>query len=333
MLNLDEKKKVIIDILGEYETRAEELLFFCPSCSHKKKKLSFNFKKDKFQCWVCEYSGKSIKSFVKKYGTYEQLKYYTSYEDSVTLDSVYNNIFGQKEKINHVATCTLPDEYEFILYANGRFAKDALNYLINDRGLTEEDIYKWKIGICKTGDFFNRIIIPSFNSSGNCNFFVARAIYEDAKYPYLYAKVEKSQIIFNEMNINWNLPIFLTEGCFDGVKIGKNVIPLIGKTIPVDAEHYSKLIEKLILYRPRIYLCFDTDLVKGYKINRSIEIAQFLMSYNLDDIYILDPDRVRRKDFGEMDDIEKKIVMNSPEKIRSKFDLLEKQINMLEVSL
>lgn len=329
----EEKQQIIEDILGEYEVRSGEILFYCPKCSHKKKKLSFNFKKDKFQCWVCEYSGKSIRNFVKKYGTYDQLKAYSSIDSSVTLDSVYQSIFGQKEKISHVAVCQLPPEYEFIYFASGRFARDALEYLTVTRGLSEKDIYKGKIGICRTGDYANRIIIPSFNSAGNCNYFVARGVYDDTKYTYLYPKIEKSHIIFNEININWNEPIFLTEGCFDAAKIGNNTIPLIGKTIPIDAEFYSRLIEKLLMYRPKIYLCFDTDTVKGQKVNRSIENAKFLMSYGLEDIEILDPYVVGKKDFGELDDIEKKIVMNTPQIMKSKFDLLEKQINMIEVHL
>jgi len=332
-MNINEKKSILVDILGDYESRSGEILFFCPNCSHKKRKLSFNFTKDKFQCWVCEYSGNSIKNFVKKYGNYEQLKSYTLYEEAVTFDSVYKNIFNQKEKINHVATCSLPEEYEFIYYSNSKFAKKALNYLINIRNITEQDIYKWKIGICAKGDYYNRIIIPSFNSAGNCNFFVARSIDENPKYPYLYAKVEKSHIIFNELNINWNNPIFLTEGCFDGIKISKNVIPLIGKTIPFDEDHYSKLIEKIIIYKPTIYLCFDTDIVDNQPINRSINIANLLLQYNILDNFILDPLLVRKKDFGELDDIEKRIVMNNPERIMSKYDLIEKQINMIEVSL
>lgn len=333
MTNIEEKKQIIEEILGEYEIRSGEILFYCPNCSHKKKKLSFNFKKDKFQCWVCEYAGKSIRNFVKKYGTYEQLKAYSSVDNSVTLDSVYQKIFGQKEKISHVAICQLPSEYEFIYYAQGRFTRDALEYLTVTRGLTERDIYKWKIGICRTGEYANRIIIPSFNSAGNCNYFVARGVYEDTKYTYLYPKIEKSQIIFNEINIDWNKPIFLTEGCFDAAKIGDNTIPLIGKTIPIDDKFYSKLIEKLVLYRPKIYLCFDTDIVKEDRVNRSIEVAKLLISYGLDDIEILDPYTVGKKDFGELDDIEKKIVMNSPQKMKSKFDLIEKQINMIEVHL
>lgn len=333
MTNIEEKKQIIEEILGEYEVRAGEILFYCPNCFHKKKKLSFNFTKDKFQCWVCEYSGKSIRNFVKKYGTYEQLKAFSSLENYVTLDSVYQSIFGQKEKILHTATCQLPKEYEFIYYASGKFARDALTYLTITRNLSEQDIYKWRIGICKTGDYANRIIIPSFNSAGNCNYFVARGIYPDTKYTYLYPKIEKSQIIFNEININWNEPVYLTEGCFDAIKIGDNAVPLIGKTIPIDSEFYSKLIEKLVMYKPKIYLCFDTDEVKGSHINRSIKVAELLMSFALEDIEILDPSFVGKKDFGELDDIEKKIVMSNPQRVKSKFDLLEKQISMIEVHL
>lgn len=333
MTNIEEKKQIIEEILGEYEIRAEEFLFYCPKCFHKKKKLSFNFKKDKFQCWVCEYAGKSIKNFVKRYGNYTQLKAYSSYEDSVTLDSVYKTIFGQKEKIAHIATCPLPDAYEFVCFASGKLSRDVLTYLTETRGLTEDDIFKWKIGICKTGDYYNRIIIPSFNSVGNCNYFVARGIYSDTKYTYLYPKIEKSQIIFNEINIDWNNPIYLTEGCFDAIKIGKNVIPLIGKTVPIDSEFYSKLIEKLLLYKPKIYLCFDTDIVNGQPVNRSIKVAELLISYGIEDIEIMDPNIVGKKDFGELDDIEKKIVMNAPQKIKSKFDLISKEINMIEAHL
>ena len=108
---------------------------------------------------------------------------------------------------------------------------------------------------------------------------------------------------------------------------------MIGKTIPLDDEFYSKLIEKLIMYQPKIYLCFDTDIVRGESINRSIGIARVLMSYGISDISILDPSKVRKKDFGELDDIEKKIVMDNPEIISSKYDLLVKQISMLEVTL
>ena len=44
----------------------EEILVFCPSCKHHKRKLNINTKTGFYQCWVCGFSGKSFNSLLKK---------------------------------------------------------------------------------------------------------------------------------------------------------------------------------------------------------------------------------------------------------------------------
>ena len=43
-----------------------ETAYYCPFCSHHKKKLQVNFVLEKFHCWVCNTKGSSIANLLKK---------------------------------------------------------------------------------------------------------------------------------------------------------------------------------------------------------------------------------------------------------------------------
>ena len=76
---------------------------------------------------------------------------------------------------------------------------EPMNYL-QERGLEKEDIVRWKIGYCKEGEYKNRVVIPSFNRDGFCNYFVARS-YTGEKPNYKNPAVSKD-IVFNDLL--WN---------------------------------------------------------------------------------------------------------------------------------
>lgn len=322
-----EKIKPIIDrIFGFPEKASREFLYFCPICKHRKRKLSVSYEKGAFKCWVCDnFSGKDLIFLVRKFGSHQDVTEYISITNTVSIE-LFNTLFSKKDinekKIKE--TCTLPDDYCFLFKRTTLFAKKAFKYL-KDRGLTIEDIYKWKIGICESGDYRNRIIIPSFNENGYTNFYIAQSI-DECKYKWLYPRVEKSHIIFNELNINWNEPIYITEGAFDAMKISNNVIPLMGKSIAINEHGYSKLIEKIVLYGTDVYLCLDTDFEKGKFINRSIKIAEQLMSYGIHNIFIIDP--TPYKDFGAIPRSNITNFLNNKIEIQSSFDLLKKRLQM-----
>ncbi len=299
-------------------------MYFCPRCSHRKKKLSINFKKLKFKCWICEpkFSG-DLEYLIKHYGTYEDLKEFSYITKSISIETVQKLLFPEQKKVKIVNTCSLPDEYQFLFSkSKSKTSIDALNYL-HKRGITDEQIFKWKIGICETGDYYNRIIFPSFNDKGYCNFYIAQSYQEDPKYKWLYPKILKSHVIFNELNINWKEDIFITEGIVDAIKIDNNVIPLNGKSIVFDEQYYSALVDKLLIYQPNVYLCLDTDKEKGKYINRSIKVAEILLKFGIKNIYIINP--FPYKDFGEIPVNDVKDFFKSAKKIESFFDLLEVQ--------
>jgi len=103
------------------------------------------------------------------------------------------------------------------------------------------------------------------------NYFEARTYIKGAKPTYLKPdEPEKFDIIFNEYNINWDLPVYLVEGPFDMIRI-PNCIPMLGK-IPSDL-----LIAKLVQHSCKVVVCIDEDaLLKG------IEIYEQLVSLGLE---------------------------------------------------
>ena len=126
-----------------------------------------------------------------------------------------------------------------------------LNYL-KERGVDKSDILKWRIGYCDTGEYRNRIIIPSFDRDGYCNYFIARTYTKDwLKYKNPPAS---KNIVFNELMINWKQPVAFVEGAFDALK-ADNAIPLLGSTLRSDTD----LFKKIFCYKPKIYMALDSD--------------------------------------------------------------------------
>lgn len=319
-------KSIIDRIFGSPDKASGEFLYFCPKCKHYKRKLSISFEKGVFKCWVCDnFSGKDLGYLIRKYGSYEDVKEYSCTLETISSDAIKKLFFKEEERKKINLTCELPIEYKFIFYGKSQIYYKAFEYL-KKRGISTDDIYQWKIGVCEYGDYKGRIIVPSFNDKGYINFFVAQSIDDNPKYKWLYPKVPKSHIIFNELNIDWTLPVYITEGITDAIKISNNVIPLNGKTIAIDDFNYSKLIEKLIIYQTPVYLCLDTDNENGKLINRSLKVAEILMNHSIHNIYILDP--APYKDFGGIPKNEINKFLTNQTKIESDFDILRKKLEM-----
>lgn len=324
---VDEKIKFIIDkIFGEPDKASNEFLYFCPRCNHRKKKLSINYNKNKFKCWVCDplFSG-SVAFLIKEYGNAEDLNQFLQLNNVVSFEALEKLLFSKINIFKKDIQINLPDEYKFLFKSSSKIAHSAYKYLLN-RGLTDADIYQNKIGICESGSYRGRIIFPSFNQNGFCNFFTALDFQKEPKYKWLYSKIPKSHIIFNELDINWNEPVYMTEGNIDAYKISNNAIPLLGKAIPISDDGYSKLLESLWLYQPVIYLCLDTDFEKGKYINRSIKVAETLIKYGIKNIFIINP--YPYKDFGEIPKEKIKSKLKYSTKIESKLDLMQYSLEM-----
>jgi len=269
-MSAEDKLDVLKGFLNLSHISRDECLFYCPYCEHHKPKMSVNLDKNVYKCWVCDTKGNNIWRLVRKFGDSSDKRKWRSFEDEVDItDSVYEKIFGtvkeEEEKIE------LPQEFVSLtnrnLLVGGKRAK---KYLLN-RGLTDRDIARWKIGYCASGVYKNRVIIPSFNKDGKLNYFVGRSHSGDWM-KYKNPMVSRD-IIFNELNVDWKERVCLVEGIFDAVKAGTNSIPLLGSTL----NERSKLFQKITENDTIVYLALDPDADK-----KSMEMIKAFLSHGIE---------------------------------------------------
>jgi DNA primase len=226
--------------------------YTCPFCHHHKPKLEVNFTENKqgnnpWACWTCGKKGKTIKSLFKQVQV--DASYFQELGKLVKNVSV-DDIGEVKQNI-----LELPKEFQTFIGNKDIIARHALAYL-KKRNISNQDILKYNIGYCNSGQFNNMIVIPSYDDNGKLNYFTARSF---EKNPYTkYRNPETSRdIIPFELFINWELPIILCEGPFDAMAIKRNAIPLFGKNI--QPTLMKKLVESKV---QKIYIALDNDAMK-----------------------------------------------------------------------
>jgi len=239
----------IENLLGKSHKKARgNHAFHCPFCNHRKPKLEINMAtnengKNPWECWVCETRGTTIRSLLY------QLK--TPKEQSNLILKYLPK--GAQVSYKGIEVLELPKEYQPLYKASTTsvIANLVKKYLY-ERGFTDNDFIKYRVGYCTTGEFGGRVIIPSYSESNQLSFFIARS-YDGNYYKYKNPETSKD-IIFFENLINWNTPIILCEGVFDAVAIRRNAIPILGKSISTSL--YKKIITSNV---KDIYIALDTD--------------------------------------------------------------------------
>jgi len=307
------KLRFLEGLLGRsrYSHGTKEALFYCPFCHHHNPKLSVNLESDKWQCFPCGKAGRNLMFLVKKKGNSnsvnEYLKKYKSDKASVYIDKKAISEFSLE----------LPKEFVPIVECqNSVVGIRAWEYLTQVKKISGEDILKHKIGLAVTGQYRDRIIFPSFNKKGFLNYYTTRSYsgrYISPEVPKGY----KSQIIANELNIDFKKPIVIVEGYTDMLKAGSNTVPIFGKTLLVE----SLLFESIILNTvPAVYLALDADAKKA-----SRKIAKKFMEW---DVPVYSIDVSPYNDVGEMP---KEVFSEKYEtaKLYSRYSLLRERMRAL----
>lgn len=167
--------------------------------------------------------------------------------------------------------------------------EEYLDYLMNKRYMSNYLMNKFNIHINLEDE---KIYIPSYDKDGNLNLYISRGIDNKADY---FIKGNKNEIIFNHYLVDFNKPIILTEGFFDGYRL-QNFIPLLGK----DLSEESLLFKYLILHKTPIILILDNE---EKTINNKIKIAEQFKYYNSEHLIYIGELKDNYKDIGSIKDL------------------------------
>lgn len=289
-------ENVFRDVKGVLQS--EQLQVNCPRCQEReglsypdgKYNLEINTSKRVFRCWKCDeprFSG-SLEKLIRLYGSHSDYELYKSYA-SILGDVDYSDNRNNEDDDEYEQKIKLPDE--MISFANldptdtDHF--EAYNYLINDRKLTRDIILKYRLGFCIEGRYKKRIIIPSYTTDGDVNYFVARTYDSKEKRKYLNPKLVKD-IIFNEGLINWDFTVNLVEGAFEMLSIPTNTVPMLGKTLG------ETLFNALNKHKPNLIIALDPDAYKD-------ALSIYYMIYT---IYVGYEDRIKILKLPNNDDLD-----------------------------
>jgi|TARA_B110000438_G_scaffold272698_1_gene291536 DNA primase len=286
-----EKLKIVASCLGEYRTAGNETLFYCPFCKHHKHKLSVNVSANVYKCWICDAKGKNVRRLIRKFGNYGMVAEWDKLTGRHDI-SDFDNIFSTNEDDDVIIQrVNLPDEFRTLTKDSLSPATlPAVNYL-RARGIGKKEILEWKIGYCPSGEYAGRIIIPSFDTEGYVNYFIARS-YDGAWMRYKNPQASRD-IVFNELYLDWDDDIVLVEGVFDAIVAG-NAIPILGSTL----NNYTKVFSRLISEGPKVYLALDSDATyKEHKIIKNL--LQYDMElHKIDTADIEDVGAITREEFA-----------------------------------
>lgn len=287
-----EKLEFIEKVFGRSERHTKgNIQVTCPKClkEHqklgiqlKKKKLAINLIKDCGHCWVCGYRGR-ITRFLKDYAHPSFLiDYIKRFADEKTLSA---NI-EKKPKIKDVS---LPHDYKLLVlhkHRKSQIIQRALKYAYG-RGLTDRDLWYFKIGVSNQWPWTDRLLFPSFNKDGDFDYMVGRSWLESPKWKYAdIMEIDSTSLVFNEINIDWSKEVTITEGVFDLVNCNTNAVCLLGS----DLVGYSRLFGQIVKNNTPVLLAMDADMVSK-KMPGMVEL--FLLAGN----------RVRVLDLGSYEDV------------------------------
>ena len=251
---------ILETVLGRSKkTSGNNVSFKCPCCNHYKHKLEVDLSTQYWHCWVCNAKGRKLYILFKKANA--------SHVQIQDLNKEVGTYIPVKEDSDK-SSVMLPPEFQLILNGNKNNPefRNALHYL-KTRGITREDIVRYNIGYCETGEYSGMIIIPSYDSNGRLNFFTGRSYYKEATFKHKNPKVSKDIIGF-ELLINWNEPITIVEGAFDAIAAKRNAIPLFGKIVLDNLK--SAIINNQV---KKIYIALDNDAKE-----KALEICQYFIN-------------------------------------------------------
>lgn len=234
--------------------------YHCPFCKHRKQKLEIHVDSQLWECWTCPHKGKTVFSLLRQMNSPEHL-----------FNELQRIAPSTSRKFNfhkHTKDCKLPPEYIPLWKGEHTsfYGKMCVNYL-KDRGVTQGDILKYRLGYCSEGMYSGMIIFPNYTKEGTLNFFTTRSFIRNASKKFMNPEVDRNVIGF-ELQLNPDLPLIIVESALDAIIIKRNACPLYGTQL-------SKSIKQFIIdfEVSDLYMCLDPDAF-----NKAMKHIEYFMS-------------------------------------------------------
>lgn len=284
---------------GKLARNAKNIDVRCPICAPldaSKKKLAILVDDGRSHCWVCGFRARTLLSLLKKYSTRAKFdEYVNDFVPALGIDVGTSSRRCLFVDIDETPKAELPSDFRLLATSNLRNPDDLAAYrYLDDRGLSKNDMWYYRLGASDEFKWKRRIIVPSFDATGTLNYFVARAFDRKAWPKYDNPDIDKLPIIFNESNIDWKERLVICEGAFDMFKCGDNVVPLLGS----DLNEQSALFDAIIAHSTPLALALDGDMWE----TKTLKIAKKLSEYDLDVKIVdtrpfVDPGQATREQF------------------------------------
>lgn len=258
--------------------------FKCPSCGSdpKKLKLIVRIDNERWHCWVCDIRGGSIRSLLRKFAPQKTAEWCRLYGEKGRM-TFQDEIVEEKQKVEFPEMTSI----KMLRDSKDPDAKAILRYL-ETRNITDDEAYRFRLCGAVKGKARRRVVFPSFDSEGNPNYWTGRSIDKSSTLRYMNPKVERRDIIFNEIDIDWTQEVTIVEGPFDMLRAGDNAIPLLGSSMSPDSLLFRRIAEN----STPIVLALDEDAKK-----KSHNIARNLYSF---DVRVRVLETGGKKDVGDM---------------------------------
>lgn len=283
---------------GSLSNQGANISVVCPVCFqnngsfYTKRKLAIRTDNFANHCWVCNYKSRNIADLIKRFHPGYFTEYLTRFVGTQQLKVANNNKVVEVE-------FKLPNGFQLLALpnkdANMEVAyRTAINYIAARFGLETKDLdpshlWYWKFGIAlEDRAFVNRVIMPSFTSEGELNYFTGRA-FVDVNPKYLNPNVQREDVIFNEINLDWREPLTIVEGPFDLIKCNTNATCLLGSDLTTE----YKLFLMLVKHKTPVILALDPDAK-----DKALKIAELLSEFDVP-VSLLDIPKPY-KDVGEL---------------------------------
>jgi len=287
MITLSQKLNLIEACFGKYSLSGDEknVSIACPFCKEKgkissKKKLSIRLESGVYHCWVCESKGRNIGRPAFKFA-----------KNKDTAKKLSDSYGGFKKEIEEEEEkkVELPDDFTLLTNLSSRGMQRYryhINYL-KERGMSNDHLHKFCIGVSNSYEFKDRVIFPSHDAIGNLNYFVSRSINRKNPRRYKNCTVSRKEVIFRQFNLDFKKELILVEGVFDLMNAPDNATCILGSWL---GEDYL-LFKEIVKNKTPVVVCLDPDARK-----KSLNIVKLLNSYCV-------PARIslhKNKDFGDM---------------------------------